>query len=44
MVRIAPRVSPGYVGGMSFALFVGVGSIAAVLGITVWLIQLAPDS
>lgn len=29
---------------MSFALFVGLGSVAAVVGIVIWLIQLAPDA
>lgn len=29
---------------MSFALFVGLGSVVAVIAIAVWLIQLAPDA
>lgn len=29
---------------MSIALFVGIGSLVAVIGISIWLIQLAPDA
>ncbi len=29
---------------MSIALFVGVGSLVAVIAISIWLIQLAPDA